>query len=158
MAQNGFAVVTGASSGIGRELAAIFAEHGFDLLVNAEDDVERVVPDLQRYGVSVSSVRADLSTREGVQTLWKAVEANGRPVDAIAINAGVGVGGDFAQETELEAELKMVQLNVTAVVHIAKLAVRQMVKRGVGPPPHHIFDRRHHADSARSCLWRHQSV
>ena len=132
MAQNGFAVITGASSGIGRELAAIFAENGFDLLVNAEDDIERVVPDLQRYGVSVSSVRADLSTREGVQALWKAVEATGRPLDAIAINAGVGVGGDFAEETELEAELKMVQLNVTAVVHIAKLAVRQMVRRGAG--------------------------
>jgi len=134
MVQNGnaFAVVTGASSGIGRELAVVFAENGFDLLVNAEDDIDRVVPDLQNFAVSVQSVRADLSTREGVETLWRAIEATGRPVDAIAINAGVGVGGDFTRETDLEAELKMIQLNVTSTTHLAKLALRQMMKRGAG--------------------------
>jgi uncharacterized protein len=132
MAATEFAVVTGASSGIGRELARVFAENGYDLLINAEDDIDRVVPELQNYGVSVKSVRADLSTFEGVESLWNEIEATGRPVDAIAINAGVGVGGDFTRETDLQAELKMIQLNVTSTVHLAKRVLQQMIQRGKG--------------------------
>jgi uncharacterized protein len=132
MPEKAFAVVTGASSGIGYELAAVLAENGYDLLVNSEDDIERVTGDFKRLGASVRSVRADLSDRKGVEALWRAVEETNRPIDVIAINAGIGVGGDFARETDLESELKMVQLNVAAVVHIAKLAVRHMVERGEG--------------------------
>jgi short-subunit dehydrogenase len=129
----GFAVVTGASSGIGRELARVFAENGYDLFVTSgSEKIETAVPEFEALGVEVNSTQADLSTYEGVEKLWREIKATGRSVDAIAINAGIGVGGDFARETELEDELKLVQLNVTSVVHLAKRALKDMVARGSG--------------------------
>ncbi len=128
-----FAVVTGASSGIGYELARVFAKNGYDLFVTSEDDgLENAVSDFRTLGVEVESIQADLATYDGVEDLWEAIEETGRPVDAIAINAGVGVGGDFARETDLEEELNMIQLNVTSTVHLAKRILQQMVPRGQG--------------------------
>jgi uncharacterized protein len=128
-----FAVVTGASSGIGLELARVFAENGFDLLVTSgSNKIEHAADGLRDSGVEITEVEADLATYEGVEKLWAAIQAIGRPVDAIAINAGVGVGGDFARETSLEDELNMIQLNVTSTVHLAKRVLKEMVARGSG--------------------------
>jgi len=127
-----FAVVTGASSGIGLELAKLFAAHGYDLLVTAETErIDGAATELRATGAQVEAVRADLTTRDGVERLWARVEASGRPVDAICLNAGIGVGGPFV-ETDLDKELALVALNVTAVVHLAKRAVQQMAARGEG--------------------------
>ena len=100
-----FAVVTGASSGIGYELARQFAQNGFDVLVTAEDEeLTQAAANLRRDGqIEVIDVRADLATYEGVEQLYAAIRATGRPVDAIALNAGRGAGGDFARETDLRA-------------------------------------------------------
>src|SRR6185312_5903203 len=93
-----FAVVTGASSGIGYELARQFAEHGFDLLVTSETDrIEDAARQLRIIGAEVEAVRANLATYEGVETLYARIRALGYPIDAIAINAGVGVGGPFVE-------------------------------------------------------------
>jgi short-subunit dehydrogenase len=128
-----FAVVTGASSGIGLELARVFAEKGFDLLVTSGSNrIERAADGLRDSGVEVTEVEADLATYDGVEKLWAAIQATGRPVDAIAINAGVGVGGDFTRETSLEDELNMIQLNVTSTVHLAKRVLKDMAARGSG--------------------------
>ena len=124
-----YAVVTGASSGIGLELARQFAENGFDLLIAAENGgIATAAAELQQAGASVETVVADLGTREGVELLWSSAT---RPVDAIALNAGIGSGGAFV-ETDLELELQLVQLNVVGTMHLAKLALRQMVARGEG--------------------------
>ena len=126
-----FAVVTGASSGIGFHLARIFAENGFDLLIASEGNgLADAEQQFRSLGVDVKSVTADLAKTEEVDRLWTAIEATGRPVDAIALNAGVGVGGDFARETSLDAELEMIQLNCASTVHLAKHVARQMVERG----------------------------
>jgi len=126
------AVVTGASSGIGLELAKIFAGEGYDLLIAAEDEgIHAAAAELGASGGSVRPVRADLATHDGVHALVHAIEGAGRPVDAIAINAGVGVGGPFL-ETELEDELKLIALNVTSTVHLAKHVLRGMVAAGRG--------------------------
>jgi short-subunit dehydrogenase len=91
---NQLAVVTGASSGIGYNLAKVFAENGFDLVIASHGErLEKAEADFKAMGVQVTAVHADLASYDGVDTFWKAVEAVGRPVDAIAINAGVGVGG-----------------------------------------------------------------
>jgi len=97
---NEFAVVTGASSGIGYELARQFATNGYDLLITAEDDgIDRAAADLRRYGhVEVTAVRADSATYEGVEEVYAAILATQRPVDAIALNAGRGAGGDFVRQ------------------------------------------------------------
>jgi short-subunit dehydrogenase len=128
-----FAVVTGGSSGIGLELARVFAKNGFDLLVTSgSNKIEHAADELRDSGVETTKVEADLATYDGVEKLWAAIQATGRPLDAIAINAGVGVGGDFARETSLEDELNMIQLNVTSTIHLAKRVLKDMVARGSG--------------------------
>lgn len=127
-----FAVVTGASSGIGLELAKLFAEHGYDLLVTAESArIDDAAAELRARSVQVTSVRADLRTSEGVDSLYHRIKTAGRPVDAIAINAGVGVGGPFL-ETDLRDELDLIALNIDAVVHLSKHILKDMVARGEG--------------------------
>jgi short-subunit dehydrogenase len=126
------AVVTGASSGIGRSLARQFCEHGFDVVVAAEDDaIHAAAADLEQHGGAVTAVQVDLATADGVAGLYQAVASAGRPVDAAALNVGIGVGGPFA-ETDLDADLRLVDLNVRSTVHLAKLLVRDMVGRGAG--------------------------
>jgi short-subunit dehydrogenase len=129
---NQFAVVTGASSGIGYNLAKVFAENGFDLfIVSNGERLEQAHSDLEALGAQVTSLQADLADYDSVMDFWEAVEATGRPVDAIAINAGVGVGGLF-KETDLDEEINLVRLNVEGTVHVAKHAVKHMVARGKG--------------------------
>ncbi|PYV46792.1 MAG: oxidoreductase [Acidobacteria bacterium] len=99
-----FAVITGASSGIGYELARVFGENGYDLLINSSGErLERAASDLKSLGFEVITVQSDLSTYEGVEQLWRENE-----------------------------ELKMIQLNVTSVVDLAKRVLKQMVARGEG--------------------------
>ncbi|MGA0606701.1 SDR family NAD(P)-dependent oxidoreductase [Phenylobacterium sp. VNQ135] len=132
------AVVTGGSKGIGFELAREFAEHGYDLVICAEDvgvlgeaaqALSGLGPDA---GSQVRTVSADLSTYEGVEQLAGELQALGRPIDVLAANAGVGVGGDFARETDLDDELHMIELNVSGQVHLIKRVVREMVERDRG--------------------------
>jgi short-subunit dehydrogenase len=126
------ALVTGASSGIGLELAKQFAENGFDLIVAAEDvELDDAVEELRGLGVAVAPVSVDLTKRDDVERLVAAVRGAGRPLDAAALNAGVGVGGPFV-ETDLEAELGIVELNCASTVHLAKRVVQDMAARGEG--------------------------
>jgi short-subunit dehydrogenase len=126
------AVVTGASSGIGYELAKQFARNGFDLVIAAEDAaITDAARDLEALGAQVESVQADLSTMEGTERLYATAIGTRRPVDAVAINAGIGVAGEFAK-TELADDLRLIDLNVRSAVHLAKLIVRDMVTRGAG--------------------------
>ena len=127
------AVVTGASSGIGYELAKQFAEHGFDLVVVAENmGIAMATLDFENLGAKVETVQADLATYDGVEELYSAIKATGRPVEALAINAGVGVGGDFARETDLRDELNMINLNIVSAVHLTKRVVKDMLAQGNG--------------------------
>lgn len=126
------ALVTGASSGIGHGLARQFATHGYDLVLASEDDeLQEVGAELRSGGTVVHLVQEDLATPDGVRRLHEAVRVFPQPVTAAALNAGVGVGGRFA-ETDLEADLRLVDLNVRSTVHLAKLLVQDMVARGEG--------------------------
>jgi short-subunit dehydrogenase len=124
-----FAVITGASSGIGRELAQQCADNGFDILVCAEDTAIHAVA--AKIDPRAVAVQADLSRREGVEQLMDAIRDVSRPIDALLLNAGVGVGGRFV-DTDLDAELRMIALNCNHTVHLAKLIVPAMVTRGAG--------------------------
>jgi short-subunit dehydrogenase len=126
------ALVTGASSGIGYWLAMELGRRGYDLAVcSAGERLDSAATDFRSTGVDVTAIMCDLSTRNGVNELWNSVMDMGRPVDVACINAGIGVGGKFA-ETELEAELKMVELNCVGVVHLAKYVVQHMVALNSG--------------------------
>ena len=130
-----FAVVTGGSSGIGLELARQFATNGYDVLLSAEDAAElqqaraQLTGQLTGGGGSITTHASDLSTEQGVDSLHGAIA--GRDVDALAVNAGVGLGGRF-EETDLQRELKMIDLNVRGAVQLTKLVGRAMVRRGQG--------------------------
>src|SRR5215212_10050277 len=125
-----YALVTGASSGIGLELAKQFVLHDYDLVVCAEDAaINQAADALSSSGASVTPVQADLRTYEGVESLYAA--AAGRPLDAAALNAGVGLGGPFV-ETDLATELDMIDLNVKSTVHLAKRLLVEMVARNEG--------------------------
>ena len=127
------AVVTGASSGIGYELAKQFATNGFDLIVCAEDDaIVTAARDMAGLGARAEAVQADLAQPSGVEQLYGRITAAGRPVAALALNAGIGMGGAFATDTDLEQELAIVDLNCRSTVHLAKLVVRDMVARNEG--------------------------
>lgn len=128
----GFAVVTGASSGIGFGLAAQFANHGFDVLAVAEDDkIEQAASLLSEHGARVKALQLDLANFEGVEKLSSAIRDAGRPLDAIAINAGVGLNGPFWR-SDLEAQLNLINLNVTSAVHLTHRVLQDMVRRGSG--------------------------
>lgn len=127
------AVVTGASSGIGYELAKQFALNGFDLVVVSEDTgIVEAAQAFQGLGAKVVKAQIDLAKEEGVERFYQEIVKTGRAVDAIAINAGVGVGGDFVRQTDLRKELNLIDLNVRSSVHLAKLVLPEMVKRGEG--------------------------
>jgi short-subunit dehydrogenase len=91
-----------------------------------------VARELEGRGVRAEAVQVDLARAAGVEELYGRITVTGRPVDAIALNAGRGAGGAFATDTALEDELEVVDLNVRSTVHLAKLVVRDMVARDAG--------------------------
>jgi uncharacterized protein len=126
------ALVTGASQGIGAELARVFAEHGHDLIVTAEDaGIGETAERLRRYGGSAQAVQADLSDPKGVEEIDHAVISAGRPLEAAALNAGVGSGGSFVG-SNLVDELRLIDINVRSTVHLAHRVLGPMVQRGRG--------------------------
>src|SRR5919202_3574103 len=126
------ALVTGASSGIGYELANQFAQHGYDLVVNAEDaELEEAAVRLRAEGAEVIPVQVDLRTPDGIQQLWTRVQALGRPLDAAALNAGVGEGGTFIA-TDWAKDLEIMQLNVVSTAALLKLVLIEMTRRNQG--------------------------
>ena len=128
-----FAVVTGASSGIGYELAKQFAQNGFDLAIVAEDrEIIEAGEICKGFGVEVESFQIDLASYDGVEEFYGKVKDLNRPIDAIAINAGVGVGGCSFVKSDLEAELNLINLNVTSTVHLTKRVLKDLVQQGYG--------------------------
>jgi uncharacterized protein len=127
------ALVTGASSGIGLELARLFVHDGYDVIIAAEDEeLETARRELEGSGSEVTAVRVDLATKGGVDELYAQVTRAGRPLAAAALNAGRGAGGAFVDGTELADELEIVDLNVRSTVQLAKYVVRDMAARGEG--------------------------
>jgi short-subunit dehydrogenase len=108
-------------------------QHGFDVLITAEDDeLDAAAESLRTEGTAlVRAVRVDLRRDEGVESLYASIRAEGRPVAALALNAGVGQGGAFL-ETDLADERSIIDLNITSTVHLAKLLLRDMVAQGSG--------------------------
>jgi uncharacterized protein len=125
-----FAIVTGASSGIGYELAAICAREGFDLLIAADTpEIHQAAATLRSLGPSVDAVEADLATLEGVDRLY--ASAQGRAVDALLANAGHGLGKGFLDQ-DFNDVRHVIDTNVTGTIYLIQHVARDMRRRGAG--------------------------
>jgi len=131
MTANGqLAVVTGASTGIGLELARCCAEAGFDLLIAADEpEIEQAAAALRETGVRVDAIQTDLSTIEGVDRLWEATL--GRPVEALLANAGRGLGHAFLDQDFRKARF-VIDTNITGTAYLIHKVGNDMRIRNSG--------------------------
>lgn len=128
------AIVTGASSGIGRDLAELFARDGHDLILVArrQDALDTVARELtDRYGVSCDPFVADLARRLERERLAVRIRTVDHHIDALVNNAGMGTHGYF-RETDLERELAIIEVNVAALTHLTKVVLPGMLERKRG--------------------------
>ena len=139
MTQRKFAIITGASTGIGLEIAKLAAQDGYDLLVAADTPLVDASAALQGLGVEVRSVEADLATAAGVDQLLDAT--GGRSVDVLVANAGHGLGRAFLEQEPREWR-HVIDTNITGTLLLIQQVARDMVARGEGQDPDHRIDRR----------------
>lgn len=127
------AVVTGATSGIGFELAKQFAEHGYDVAISGSSErVDDSAAALRTdYGVETYPYRGDAATYDGVEGFWQAIVDLDRPVAVAVLNVGIGLGGAFV-DNDLDEDMRVIAINVTGTVHMAKRVVTHMVSNGNG--------------------------
>ncbi|RAI41291.1 SDR family NAD(P)-dependent oxidoreductase [Rhodoplanes roseus] len=124
------AIVTGASTGIGFELAKTCARNGFDLLVAADEPrIHNAAENFRELGAEVESVEADLATLEGVDRLFAA--AGGRPVEALLANAGRGLGHGFLEQP-IDDVRHVIDTNITGTIYLVQKVAREMRARGSG--------------------------
>ncbi|MDY0747564.1 SDR family NAD(P)-dependent oxidoreductase [Paucibacter sp. R3-3] len=128
--QRPLAVVTGASSGIGRELAVLCAQHGYDLVIAADQGpLAQVAEELRARGSTVEFVQVDLATDDGVAALDAII--GGRAVDALLANAGHGLGHGFLDQ-EFEAIRHVINTNVTGTLALIHRVGQGMRARNAG--------------------------
>lgn len=128
-----YTLITGGSEGIGYELAKIFAREGHDLILVARDEAQlsKVKHELSSGGVEVITMAVDLFDPQAAKSLYDTVKERGVMVDILVNNAGQGVYGLF-EETELERELDIIQLNISSLVVLTKYFLKDMLSRGEG--------------------------
>lgn len=129
MSQRKLAIVTGASSGIGLEIARLAAKDGYDLIVAADTPFVEAGPALKACGVKVEEVEADLASKQGVEQLLGQV--GDRPVDVLVANAGHGLGHGFLDQSPDEW-MHIIDTNVTGTLLLIQPIVQRMVDRGEG--------------------------
>jgi short-subunit dehydrogenase len=126
------AVVTGASTGIGLELARLCAKEQWDLVIAADEPlIHDAAKELTELGVQCTPVECDLSTLEGVERLIAAIEATGRPVHALLANAGRGLGRAFLDQDIAEA-LKVAHTNIDGTIYLIYKVGKEMRERRQG--------------------------
>ncbi len=124
------AIVTGASAGIGYELARVCAENGFDLLIAADQPkISDAAQEFRRLGANVDAIETDLATVEGVDKLCEA--ARGRSVEALLANAGHGLGKAFLDQ-DFDQVRHVIDTNVTGTIYLIQKVGRDMRARGTG--------------------------
>ena len=129
------ALVTGATSGIGRELATLFAKDGYNLVLVArnEDNLLELGQQFEeQFGIKATLIAKDLAGDEAGQQVYDEIKQQGIQVDVLVNNAGMGEYGLFATETDLQKEIDIIHINVIALVKLTKLFLKDMVQRNDG--------------------------
>jgi len=133
MTQNNYCLITGATSGIGYELAKLFALDGHNLVIVARDpqQLDRVAGEFKEKGIEVITIAKDLFEQDSAFDLFDEINAKGITVDVLVNNAGQGQYGEFT-DTDIYRELDIIQLNIATVVVLTKKFLQQMIARGEG--------------------------
>ncbi|MBS7564546.1 SDR family oxidoreductase [Mucilaginibacter sp. Bleaf8] len=128
-----YALITGATSGIGYELAKIFAKEQYNLILVSRDqqELDKCGSELKQNGIDVVTISKDLFNREEAFAVYDEVKAKGLQVDVLVNDAGQGYYGQF-KDTELERELDIIQLNIGSLVILTKCFLKDMVTRNEG--------------------------
>lgn len=127
-----FTMITGASSGLGLELAKLFAQDGYDIAISGSSErIFEAAETIKGYGVEAYPLQADASTYEGVEEFWEFVKSKDKKLDSAVLNVGVSIGGSFL-ENDLQEELKLIDINISGTVHMAKRVVQDMVPNKEG--------------------------
>ena len=125
-----FAIITGASTGIGFELATLAAKDGYDIVVVADEAlINNAAADFRQFGTDVTAVEADLSTTEGVDSLLAAIE--GRKIDVLCANAGRGLGHAFLDQ-KVDDWRAVVDTNIVGTLYLVQKVLPAMVARNDG--------------------------
>jgi len=128
------ALITGATSGIGYELSKLFAQDGYNLVINArhEQDLNEVADELEEaFGISIAVIAKDLSEPGAPDEIFLSLQDQSIKIDALVNNAGFGLYGSFA-ETDLSTEQAMMQVNMVALTHMTKLFLGHMLEQNEG--------------------------
>lgn len=130
------ALITGASSGIGQELAKLFAKDGYNLVLvgRSEDKLHQLADEFRTsYGLDqVTVIGKDLSKENAAQELYDDIRSKGFTINVLVNDAGVGTYGKFANETDWETEKDLIHLNTITLTHLTKLYLKEMVQRNEG--------------------------
>ena len=131
--QNQYALITGATSGIGYELAKLFAKDQYNLVIVSRDSdaLDTTASELKQSGITVLTISKDLSDRQAPFEVYDEVKAKGIQIDVLVNDAGQGQYGLFV-DNDIERELDMIDLNVNAYVVLTKFFLKEMVARGSG--------------------------
>lgn len=129
-----WAIITGASSGIGKALASEFAAGGFNLLLTGrkEDALKTVAAECsKKFGVETEIVVADLSCSDAVSNLMSAIASKGRQYDVLVNNAGFGIHGDFTS-TDIEEDIQLLNVQLTAALRLTRAVLPSMIEHRSG--------------------------
>lgn len=131
--QGKYALITGATSGIGLELAKLFAKDGFNLVISARDiaELDQTATLLRAEGVEVLPIAKDLFDREQAFGLYADIKQKGIEIDVLVNNAGQGVYGKF-DHIDIDRELQIIDLNISSLVILTKCFLTDMIGRGSG--------------------------
>ncbi|RYY72072.1 MAG: SDR family NAD(P)-dependent oxidoreductase, partial [Chitinophagaceae bacterium] len=129
-----YALITGATSGIGYELAKLFAEHDYNLVIVArtKDQLNAMAVEFcEEYDIEVVPIEKDLFKRESAFELYEEITLRGITIDVLVNDASQGLYGKFT-DTDIQRELDMLQLNIGAYLVLTKFFLREMLDRGEG--------------------------
>ncbi|WP_221393240.1 SDR family oxidoreductase [Dyadobacter sp. NIV53] len=128
-----YALITGATSGIGYELAKIFVREQYNLVLVSRDqqELDAKADEFRHLGAEVTTIAKDLFKKEDAISLYNDVKSKGIEIEVLINNAGQGVYGKF-EDTEIERELDIIDLNIASVVIITKSFLKDMIARNSG--------------------------
>lgn len=128
-------LITGATSGIGRELTNLFAKDGYNLVLVARsgDSLNQIASEYeQQFGIKATTIAQDLADPKAPDAIYEQTRQQGITVNILVNDAGMGEYGKFATETDLQKELDIVQINAVSLMHLTKLYLKDMVSRNEG--------------------------